>query len=87
MHNHVVGVMTGKVEDRLNKWYSDTSLDYDIIGTWCSDGTLDVSKNPLVQSSYLSNAKQQLQITLGLSASRTFLSSDALFKRGYGCFS
>ena len=66
---------------------ADTSLDYDKLRTWCSDGTLDVSKTPIVQSSYLIYAKQQLQITLGLSSSRTFLSSGAVFKRGYGCSS
>ena len=77
-------MMNGTVESRLEKWYSDTTLEYNVIGKWISKGPLDVSKATSAQQSYLKNTVQRLQQLLFLSSSRTCLSSGAIFKRGYG---
>ena len=84
MKEQVYSMMNGTVESRLEKWYSDTTLEYNVIGKWISKGPLDVSKATSAQQSYLKNTVQRLQQLLFLSSSRTCLSSGAIFKRGYG---
>ena len=76
--------MKGRVEERLDKWYSETSLDYNVKGSWSAKARLDLSKASLPQASYLSDAVQVLEQVLALSRSQTSLYSAALFKRGYG---
>lgn len=84
MKDHVKKVMRGKVEERLQRWYSNTSLDNSSTGAWCSKGPFDISKVSLSQRSFLLNAMHKLQTLLGISASRTTVSAAAIFKRGYG---
>lgn len=84
MKERIYSVMKGRVESRLEIWYSDTTLESKVIGKWYSKGPFDVSKATLAQQSYLKQAVQTLQQLLCLSSSRTYLSCAALFKRGYG---